>query len=357
MAKFLDVFVDATKFGTKIPTEEYLEIGRYPIIDQGQKHISGFRDDDNGLFTDTPALIFGDHTRVIKYIDEPFFLGADGVKLLRAKINNVDYKYLYYALCNAKIPDTGYNRHFKWMKETEIPIPALQKQRKVAATLDKVTHLIDLCKQQLETLDLLVKSRFIEMFGDPVINPYKWIVKSVIEECECMVPGRDKPKSFTGDIPWITIDDLTINGITLCSKCGLGLTMEEIQQVNRKTIPTGSVIMSCVGNLGICSIAGKEMVINQQLHSFQCGKKINNVYLMYNLTYRKDYMNKWASSTTVLYMNKSICNSIPIMIPPLAFQQQFAAFVESTDKSKLAVQKQLETLETLKKSLMQEYFS
>ena len=133
--------------------------------------------------------------------------------------------------------------------------------------------------------------------------------------------------------------------------------MEEIQQVNRKTIPTGSVIMSCVGNLGICSIAGKEMVINQQLHSFQCGKKINNVYLMYNLTYRKDYMNKWASSTTVLYMNKSICNSIPIMIPPLAFQQQFAAFVESTDKSKLAVQKQLETLETLKKSLMQEYFS
>ena len=214
MAKFLDVFVDATKFGTKIPTEEYLEIGRYPIIDQGQKHISGFRDDDNGLFTDTPALIFGDHTRVIKYIDEPFFLGADGVKLLRAKINNVDYKYLYYALCNAKIPDTGYNRHFKWMKETEIPIPALQKQRKVAATLDKVTHLIDLCKQQLETLDLLVKSRFIEMFGDPVINPYKWIVKSVIEECECMVPGRDKPKSFTGDIPWITIDELTINGIT-----------------------------------------------------------------------------------------------------------------------------------------------
>lgn len=177
------------------------------------------------------------------------------------------------------------------------------------------------------------------MFGDPVTNPLKWNVKPVIDECECMVPGRDKPKSFTGDIPWITIEDLIVNGITEKSKSGLGLTIDEIKEVNRKVIPVGSVIMSCVGNLGICSIAGQEMIINQQLHSFQCKEKINNVYLMFNLTYRKDYMNKWASNTTVLYMNKSICNSIPIMLPPLALQEQFAAFVEKTDKSKfIAIQ-------------------
>ena len=92
--------------------------------------------------------------------------------------------------------------------------------------------------------------------------------------------------------------------------------------------------MSCVGNLGICSIAGKEMVINQQLHSFQCGDNINNVFLMHYLGYRKDYMNKWASNTTVLYMNKTVCNSVPIMIPPMELQKEFVSFVAQVDKSK-----------------------
>ena len=239
---------------------------------------------------------------------------------------------------------------------TPFPYPPLKIQRQIAANLDKITHLIDLCNNILDRLDELVKARFVEMFGDPVTNPKKWAIKEVIEECKCLVPGRDKPKSFTGDIPWITIEDLIVDGVTYVSKKGLGLTEAEIKQVNRKTIPVGSVVMSCVGNLGICSIAGKEMVINQQLHSFQCGANVNNVYLMFNLSYRKDYMNKWASNTTVLYMNKTICNSIPIMLPPRPLQEQFATFVQQTDKTKSAVKQVLEKAETLKKALMQEYF-
>lgn len=139
MGKFLDVFEDVTKKGKKIPTDEYLEDGLFPIIDQGQSFISGYRNEEDGLFTDVPAIIFGDHTRIIKYVDKPFFLGADGVKLLKAKDKNINYKYLYYALCSAKIPDTGYNRHYKWLKEVEIPIPSKEEQQKIAATLDKVT--------------------------------------------------------------------------------------------------------------------------------------------------------------------------------------------------------------------------
>ena len=232
----------------------------------------------------------------------------------------------------------------------------LDVQSEIITVLDKVTDLIDKRKEQLLKLDELVKARFVELFGDPVLNTKGWECKAVIDECGCMVPGRDKPKTFTGDIPWITIEDLKVNGITYESKSGYGLTQDEIDEVNRKAIPKGSVIMSCVGNLGICSIAGKEMIINQQLHSFQCGERLNNIFLMNYLGYRKDYMNKWASNTTVLYMNKSICNSIPVIIPPMELQEQFAAFVEQTDKSKLEFQKSLEKLELLKKALMQKYF-
>ncbi len=222
----------------------------------------------------------------------------------------------------------------KQIAKYPVPIPDIEIQHDIADTLDKLQSIIAHRKQQLEKLDQLVKARFVEMFGDPVDNPMKWTVKPVTDECSCMVPGRDKPKSFTGDIPWITIEDLSVCGTTYKSRCDLGLTVDEIKQVNRKVIPVDSVIMSCVGNLGICSIAGREMIINQQLHSFQCGCNLNNVYLMYNLTFRKDYMNKWASNTTVLYMNKTVCNSIPIMIPPIDLQNQFATFVAQTDKSK-----------------------
>ena len=95
MANFLDVFEDVTKKGKKIPTDEYLESGKFPIIDQGQAYIAGYYNDTEGLFSDVPAIIFGDHTRVLKYVDCPCFLGADGVKLLKAKDQSVAKRSRY----------------------------------------------------------------------------------------------------------------------------------------------------------------------------------------------------------------------------------------------------------------------
>ncbi len=230
------------------------------------------------------------------------------------------------------------------------------KQKQIATVLNKCTKLITENKQILQKYDMLIKSRFIEMFGEPSKNQMNWKKCPVIEEADCMVPGRDKPKSFTGNIPWITIDDLNVLNRTKKSKKGLGLTAEEIEEVKRETIPEGSVIMSCVGNLGICSIADVPLIINQQLHSFQCKSNLIPEFLMYCLTYQKSYMEMKANFSTVAYMNKTICNSIPIIVPPIDLQNDFAAFVQQIDKSKFAVQKSLEKAESLYKSLMQEYF-
>ena len=92
---FDEVFVDKTKYGTKVKTDEYHQSGKHLIIDQGQTQVAGYTDLEQGLFENVPAIIFGDHTRVIKYVDEPFFLGADGVKVLRSKFEQANYKYLY----------------------------------------------------------------------------------------------------------------------------------------------------------------------------------------------------------------------------------------------------------------------
>ncbi|MBR6687450.1 MAG: restriction endonuclease subunit S, partial [Clostridia bacterium] len=170
MAKFTDIFEDVTKQGTKIPSNLYLENGIYPIIDQGQSQIAGYTNETKGLFTDIPAIIFGDHTRIIKYVDVPCFLGADGVKLLKTKDKNANYKYLYYALYSADIPNTGYNRHYKWLKEIDIPEYSIEEQCSIVDQLEKIDALIFLRKQQIKKLDELVKSRFIELFGDYKIN-------------------------------------------------------------------------------------------------------------------------------------------------------------------------------------------
>ncbi|MSR91454.1 restriction endonuclease subunit S [Inconstantimicrobium porci] len=261
------------------------------------------------------------------------------------------FKYLRDKCTGATIPHISKQA----LVDLKMPNISLEKQKEIVNTLRISQELIDKRKAQIEDLDELVKSRFIEMFGDPVLNPKRWVVKSVIDVCDCMVPGRDKPKSFTGDIPWITIEDLNVNGVTLGSKSGLGLTDKEIDEVHRKKVPLGSVIMSCVGNLGICSIAGTEMIINQQLHSFQC-KNINNIFLMYYLGFRKDYMNLKASNTTVLYMNKTICNSIPVYQPPIELQNQFASFVKQVDKLKFEMEQSLKELEDNFNSLMQRAF-
>ena len=171
MIAFDEIFIDKTKYGVKVQTSEYGEQGKHIIIDQGQTQIAGYTDREDGLFEEVPVVIFGDHTRVIKYVDEPFFLGADGVKVLRSKDNNANYKYLYYALKNAKIPNTGYNRHFKWLKEVIIKYPDRERQDEIVEILDKVSDVIQKRQDELSRLDNLIKARFVELFGDPVHNP------------------------------------------------------------------------------------------------------------------------------------------------------------------------------------------
>ena len=159
MKSFEEVFEDKTKYGTKIKTNEYQQEGKYLIVDQGQEQVAGYTNLEKGVFEEVPAIVFGDHTRVIKYVEEPFFLGADGVKVLKCRLPNANYKYLYYTLLNAKIPNTGYNRHFKWLKEIKIAYPNTEKQTEIVCILDKVSKIIGFRQRQLKKLDELVKSR------------------------------------------------------------------------------------------------------------------------------------------------------------------------------------------------------
>ncbi|MFM6995129.1 MAG: restriction endonuclease subunit S [Sediminibacterium sp.] len=243
----------------------------------------------------------------------------------------LNYRYLYwwFKSFEKQLSAMGNGSTFsaitsKVVRDLEIPLPPLHIQEQIVITLDKADAIRRKDQELLTKYDELAQTIFYDMFGDPVRNNKGWNVKTVIEVADCIVPGRDKPKSFTGNIPWVTTDDLKHLGTTNNSKKNIGLSDTEIKEVRAKIIPKNSVIMTCVGDLGIISIAGTDMVINQQLHAFQT-KDINPTFLMYLLSLRKDFMIKMASSTTVPYMNKTVCNSIPVILPPKEMQEKFTS--------------------------------
>ena len=359
MAIFTDVFEDVTKQGRKIPTSDYHDIGAHPIIDQGQSAIAGYTDETDGLFTDVPAIIFGDHTRVLKYVDTPCFLGADGVKLLKAKIANPNYKYLYYVLSNANIPNTGYNRHFKWLRAVDIPLPNADEQQKIVDTLDKISELIALRKEQLAKLDELVKSRFIELFGgisDSKKYPYK-AVKELTDVISGGTPSRDVNEYWEGGtIPWVKTTELQNNIITEIDE---HITEAGLDNSSAKIVPAGTVLIAMYGQgktRGMTGYLGVEACTNQACACILPSDSINQKFLWQFFVLSYDNLRDMAKGGNQPNLNGNIIKNYPVLYPPMELQEQFATFVEQTDKSKLAIQQSLAELETLKKALMQEYF-
>ena len=363
MARFTDVFSDETKRGYKIQTSEYLPFGKYPIIDQGQAQIVGYTNLENGLFTDVPAIIFGDHTRIVKYVDRPFFLGADGVKVLKAKVRDTDYKYLFYCLQNAKIPNTGYNRHFKWLKDVDIPLPPLEEQCQIAALLEKVSSLIAKRRQQLDKLDELIKARFVEMFGDPIINNMSWPKALIGDNCfVTKLAGFEYTQYIhyedSGDV--VMVKAQNVKKGKLNDKDISFISNEVSDSLPRSQLAPGDVVMTYVGaNIG-------DVALIDEKHKYHLAPNVakirpnskvyDSTYFMYMLMFLNSYIMENSADTAKAALGMERIRKLVVCIPPIDLQRYFSDFVKKIDKSKSVVQKSLEQLETLKKALMQEYF-
>ena len=124
---------------SSIPKSNYLVSGTFPVIDQGLEFIAGWTDAAESVIIDNlPIVVFGDHTRTFKYVDFPFAIGADGTKLLYANDAVLDVRFFYFALLNLKVPNKGYNRHYRYLRELSVVIPPLPEQRAIAAVLSAI---------------------------------------------------------------------------------------------------------------------------------------------------------------------------------------------------------------------------
>lgn len=363
--KFDEIFEDCTKLGTKIKTDEYHSNGKHPIIDQGQEMVAGFTDLEDGLFDAVPAIVFGDHTRIIKYVDYPFFLGADGVKVLRSKVPNANYRYLYYALKNAKIPNTGYNRHYKWLKELEIEYPPISQQIKTVKVLDEVESIIHNRQNQLQKLDELVKARFVELFGNPVINNKGWNVSDL---------GQLTIKIGSGATPKGGKEAYQTDGISLIRSMNVHngkfeykelahISDEQAARLENVAVEENDVLLNITG----ASVARSCVVptnvlparVNQHVCIIRCKDSIMPDFinsLLIDDNYQDLLWSIAGSGATREAITKQQVESLQIILPPISKQEEFSKFINRVDKSKVAVQKSLDEAQLLFDSLMQQYF-
>ena len=312
-------------------------------MDQGQAEIAGYTNREEGLFKEVPVIIFGDHTRVIKYIDEPFFLGADGVKVLRSKEKNANYKYLYYALKSAKIPNTGYNRHFKWLKDVELNYPDSVKQEKIVDILDRFSYVIEKRKAELCSLDELIKARFVEMFGYPDINPKGWTECALSEKLNVVGGYAFKSDMFDEDdgIPVLRIGNINSGYFKPVNL----VYWQEDKNLERYAMYPGDLVMSLTGTVGkddygnVCILGDDyEMYyLNQRNAKLEIKEGIDKFYLSELLKFEQIKKKLTGISRGVRQANisnKDILNLV-VPVPPIELQNQFADFVKQIDKSKL----------------------
>lgn len=286
--------------------------------------------------------------------------------------DDIDIRYLYYAIDNmnlskyymgAAIPHI----YFKDYQNEQLPIRDIQEQKQIADILEKIDVLIVDRKKQLSKLDELVKSRFIEMFGDPETNPNKLVATFMTELCEIIDGDRGKnyPKQEeffeNGYCLFLNAKNVTSNGFDF-SNC-MYITKEKDESLRKGKLSRGDIVLTTRGTLGNLafytdSVPFENIRINSGMVILRMDKsRMNEVFFIEQFKMQLDTIKKEiASGSAQPQLPISTMNKIKLLVPKIDLQNEFAEFVEQTDKLKFEVHRSLEKLEILKKSLMQQYF-
>lgn len=363
---FDSVIEDSTSKFNKIRKDQYLEQGNFKIIDQSKDFIAGYSNSETLInFQDIPMIVFGDHTRVFKYIDFPLALGADGAKALTAKDKNVYLKYIYYYFKSVNLADAGYSRHFKFLKDIQIPLPPLPEQIAIANLLSKAEALIAKRKESLALLDAYLKSMFLELFGDPVRNEKGWEIGNFIDYTDRITKGESPRwqgfEYLEKGVRFITSENVNFMKVDLAKAKFVHSDFHN--KLLRSQLFDKDLLVNLVGaSVGRCAIVPKDALpanINQAVAAISLKKENINfqftLWLFSNNSFQRSLLGNVVEAARA---NLSLANlrELKIPLPPLELQNQFAAVVEKVEALKEKYQKSLGELEKLYGALSQRAF-
>ena len=349
--KFENCIVKSPKL-KQVKKEAYNNGSQYPIISQEEKFISGYCDDESMVcHIDRPVVVFGDHTRVLKYIDFDFVVGADGVKVI-IPIKSIDSKFLLYFLQWYNIPNLGYSRHYKLLKDVMVPIPNCTTQLSIVSELDKLNELIQIKKEQLKDYDALAQSIFYEMFGDPVVNEKGWEVKKLGEVSiypkERIAIDQICPNQYIG-VENLIKDRGGVRFSDNLPKADVAIAYKENDillgniRPYLKKIWLADKVGGASGDVVIIRI--KERLISPLF-----------LFKLLSSDQFFEYDNNHTKGAKMPRGDRKTIAKFGVILPPLSLQQSFAHKIEQIERQKAEVQKTITDLETLLAARMQYWF-
>ena len=349
----------------KVLTRDYKPSGSYPIIDQGQSPIAGWTDDARGLIsTNLPVVIFGDHTRAFKYVDFPFVRGADGTQLLKPKAW-IDSLFFYYACRTVDLPSRGYNRHFKALKEKEIPMPPPGEQRNIGWILQRIDDALSLEDEQFRAITNLKRATMRALFTHGLRGeaqketeigpvPESWNVSTLgetaqLERGRFLHRPRNEPRFYGGATPFVQTGDVVRSD---------GRIREFVQTLNEdgvaisRVFPAGTILITIAANIGFTGILQFDSACPDSLVAITPNQSLNVEFLEYFLQTQQEKMDKLAPKGTQKNINIQFLTPWPTVVPPDDEQSEIVAILEAVDRKIDLHRKKRAVLDDLFKALL-----
>ena len=329
----------------KLTKENYLEKGLYPIIDQGQSNVVGYTDDESTLLENNEYVLFGDHTRYVKYFKGNFAQGADGLKILRAK-KSINTKYFYYTFQNTEVPSRGYSRHWSIAKDILIPIPSLEEQERIVGILDTFTASIDNIKAQIEQ-----RRKQYEHYRNTLLtfnkddDSVEWkTLEDIFELRNGYTPSKANSEFWTdGTIPWFRMEDIRDKGRIL-SDSYLHITESAIK--GKGLFKANSFILATTATIGEHALLIADSLANQQFTNLKIRKSlINNIdikFMFYYMFVVDEFCKSHTNVSGFASVDMNALKRMAIPIPTLARQQEIVSILDTFEASITNLEAQLE---------------
>ena len=346
----------------KTKQKEYIKSGKLPIIDQGKELIGGYTDNSAMLLQcDLPVIVFGDHTRNVKFVSFEFGAGADGIKVLRP-CDSVLPKYLYYGTQYLvfRLPDKGYARHYQHIEKMDLPVPPLEEQARIVARIEELFSQlesgVETLKQTKEQLAVYRQAVLKEAFSDiGNYTPLSTISDSRLGKMLDKTKNTGTPREYLRNINvrWLSFDLSDL----------LEMKIED-NEIEKYSIKKNDLVICEGGEPGRCAVWDKDSTIFYQkaLHRVRFNVKTNPYFYMYYLWYATQVglLKKFYTGTGIKHLTGQSLAKVPVPNIELDTQNHIVNEIESRlsvcDQIEQTVDAALQQAEALRQSILKKAF-
>ena len=345
-----------------VASEEYNDSYPTPVLTAGKSFILGYTNETEGIYQNTPVIIFDDFTTESKFVDFEFKVKSSAMKILKAKDNDT-LKYLYYLMQILPFNNTQHKRY--WISEyskIKIGIPKdINEVKEIVKVLDAASEIIRLRTACIESAQSLIPALFQEMFGDPLSKVDKNKIGYYFDVGTGATPRRENSEYYEGNIPWVKTTEV--------DNCYINSTSEHIsesaiKETNCSLYPPGTILMAMYGQgktRGKVAYLNISATTNQACAALQLKKEyendVNLIYVFYYLQIIYEFLRTLSQGGGRPNMNLSIVRNIPLYLPDIKQQELFAEKVQEIEAYIKTQQAELENAKTMFQSLLHHAFT